>query len=416
MININDAMPGESHSELNPKLWEGDDLKLEARVALLKSAMAFYKFLEIPELELAGVHLVGSNASYNYTDFSDCDVHLIVDYSATDFPDLAENFFMAKKSLWNSKHENVTIKGHPVELYVEDTKKPVKAAGIYDLVHGSWISKPSPEEGTVDQRAVRAKVTALSADIENAAASENEELINQTIDKLRTMRQSGLERAGEFSVENLTFKTLRNMGFLDVLYQAKADAQDAELTVEGECELNELARPETKMDAGQILTQAGYEKAGSGMFADVWTKPESNYALKLFDSSDDSYVDFVKMARQHKSPYFPEFKGSLIKVTSEYYGVRLEKLSGHPDDSFAEIIQKYADYRYRSLTNRIQPDDTFDSVISDMADLEAAYSGLTKACDIMAQTLAKTPSRAFDIHKHNIMMRGTTPVIIDPFW
>ena len=37
-------------------------------------------------------------------------------------------------------------------------------------------------------------------------------------DKIRNMRLAGLERSGEFSVENLSFKLLRRNGYLNKLY------------------------------------------------------------------------------------------------------------------------------------------------------------------------------------------------------
>jgi len=46
------------------------------------------------------------------------------------------------------------------------------------------------------------------------------------------MRGEGLAREGEFSVENLAFKVLRNMGYLDKIRQAAKDAEDDELTLE----------------------------------------------------------------------------------------------------------------------------------------------------------------------------------------
>lgn len=208
-------------------------MRLEVRVTLLKSAYAFLEFLDIEGLELAGVHFTGSNASFNYTDFSDCDVHLIVDYSQTPCPELAENLFTTKKTLWNQTHGEVTIRGYNVELYVEDTANPVHAMGIYDLLKGKWIKWPSKRHPSIDEDAVQAKVTYFEDEIKHAIESEDIDLINIVFDKLKKMRRAGLQHAGEFSAENLAFKTLRNLGYIGKLSKARLRAQDENLTLEG---------------------------------------------------------------------------------------------------------------------------------------------------------------------------------------
>jgi hypothetical protein len=46
------------------------------------------------------------------------------------------------------------------------------------------------------------------------------------------MRQAGLERAGEWSVENLVFKILRNLGIIDQLTEKIRELEDQELSLE----------------------------------------------------------------------------------------------------------------------------------------------------------------------------------------
>ena len=46
------------------------------------------------------------------------------------------------------------------------------------------------------------------------------------------MRKAGLERAGEWSVENLCFKTLRNLGLIDDLTERIRELEDDELSLE----------------------------------------------------------------------------------------------------------------------------------------------------------------------------------------
>jgi hypothetical protein len=52
------------------------------------------------------------------------------------------------------------------------------------------------------------------------------------------MRQAGLERAGEWSVENLVFKILRNLGIIDQLTEKIRELEDQELSLEQAQSLN----------------------------------------------------------------------------------------------------------------------------------------------------------------------------------
>ena len=51
-------------------------------------------------------------------------------------------------------------------------------------------------------------------------------------DKLKDYRQSGLDKDGEFSYENLVFKYLRRSGHIGKLFDEKTKIKDKELSVE----------------------------------------------------------------------------------------------------------------------------------------------------------------------------------------
>jgi hypothetical protein len=46
------------------------------------------------------------------------------------------------------------------------------------------------------------------------------------------MRRAGLDRAGEWSVENVVFKILRNLGLIDQITEKIRELEDAELSLE----------------------------------------------------------------------------------------------------------------------------------------------------------------------------------------
>lgn len=219
------------HNVLNPKLWEKNRLKLEVRVKLLKIGLEFYKFLDIPSLKIKDVVVTGSNASFNYTDYSDIDVHIIVDYSTVGCPNIIENLFMTKKSLWNEQH-NINIRGYDIELYVEDCNEPPVANGVYSILDNEWRIQPSSKKPEYDDKTVILKTIYLMSSIRKIIKNyPSTTTINLIFDKLKKMRSAGLQNGGEFSTENLAFKNLRNLGFLDKLRIAKKEAIDNDLSL-----------------------------------------------------------------------------------------------------------------------------------------------------------------------------------------
>jgi hypothetical protein len=221
------------HDRLNPALWDenADGMLLPVRVSLLRAALAFYDFLEMPELKLSDIVVTGSNAAYNYTELSDIDVHLIVDYSKTTCPTLAENFFTAKKTLWNVSHD-IKVRGFNIEMYVEDQRSPAYSNGVFSILHGRWLHHPQAIKPSYDDAAVIAKTEHLADEIDALLDGQPDAgRLSALMKRLREMRQSGLQAGGEFSTENLAFKSLRALGYLDRLRDARTQAQDHGLSL-----------------------------------------------------------------------------------------------------------------------------------------------------------------------------------------
>ncbi len=232
-MDINQAVNAlDFHSGLNQALWNKGKLRIDVRVTLLRSAWAFVEFLDVPSLVISSIHLTGSNANYNYTQWSDCDVHLVVDYSTFEDPEIAENFFHTKKTLWNALHDGVRVNGFPVELYVEDAKHPVTANGVYDLLNDKWVKKPTREKPHWEAADVIAKSISFIHQINAAISANTSSAIHRVFEKLKSLRRAGLEKSGEFSTENLTFKTLRNLGFVGKLAKARQEINNFELSLD----------------------------------------------------------------------------------------------------------------------------------------------------------------------------------------
>ena len=144
----------ELHTQLNPKLWSvNGQLKPKVHDQILKVADYFIAGLAKDgiKFKLKDIRLVGSNCSYNYTQDSDLDVHLIVDKETLTCPDnLYPLLYSAYRSIFN---KNLDIKFYdiPVELYVEvesadKVQADVKSNGIYSVLNNKWIKEPAQSD------------------------------------------------------------------------------------------------------------------------------------------------------------------------------------------------------------------------------------------------------------------------------
>jgi predicted nucleotidyltransferase len=208
----------EYHNELTSNLWKDDKIRKEVRSKLLNIADLFFDFLEIDWVDIKDIVITGSSANYNYTRYSDIDLHLIIDYKTVhkDCP-LVSEYFNTKKTLFNKNHD-ITIKGRPVELYVEDISSPAKSTGVYSLIKNDWVKKPEYRPVQINDISIKSKLRYYKDLIDEILKDGHDlESIENFIEKIYNMRKSGLEKSGEFSVENIVFKLLRNGGYLDSL-------------------------------------------------------------------------------------------------------------------------------------------------------------------------------------------------------
>lgn len=219
------------HDTLSHVAWQNNSLRKEVRARLLEIAKVFVDYLDVPNFEIADIVLTGSMANYNYTEYSDFDLHIITDYTDLQCEDLAAELYNAKKHIWNDAHD-ITIRGHEVEMYVEDINTPPVSSGVFSVLSNKWIKEPTKENPEVDTDAVNNKVRDLVDQIYRALASADDaQDIRRLIEKLRKMRRSALDIGGEFSVENLAYKVLRNEGYIQHIYDTLVSIQDQQLTM-----------------------------------------------------------------------------------------------------------------------------------------------------------------------------------------
>ncbi len=224
------------HGELNDKLWVGKKLNPIVRKKLLRISKEFYENLGI-KTPIKKIYLIGSMANYNWSSKSDIDLHIFFDYSKiSENIDLVNEFFWAKKGLWNLKH-NIKIKGFDVEIYCNNIKDKPHSAGIFDIYNNKWVNEPTKENFSIDKNSLQTKTASLINQIEEIeednkmSLDEKNEKANNLRERLAKMRQSGLEQGGEFSIENLSFKYLRNNGYMERLINIIKSTYDEKLSL-----------------------------------------------------------------------------------------------------------------------------------------------------------------------------------------
>ncbi len=223
------------HDELNPLFWASDTkLKPVVRKHILKTAKLFEEFIKIPKVKVLDYVLTGSNANFNWTKLSDLDIHLMVDISSLkkSVPELIEEYLFSKKKIWNDLHD-VMIYDHEIECYAQDKDEKHISTGVYSILNNRWIVEPAHEKPDVNDTAIKYKVMYLMNKINNVKNKNKSSITEITAlkKKIKDMRMSGLEKAGEFSTENLAFKVLRDHKYLDLLEKSYTNAVDQSLSL-----------------------------------------------------------------------------------------------------------------------------------------------------------------------------------------
>jgi predicted nucleotidyltransferase len=226
---------------LNPKIWENPEdpnkstMVPKVRKALERIADKFVEYLG-DDVFVDDVVLTGSLANFNWSEFSDFDLHIIVDLKQyEDDSELYKELFNLKKQVFNDKH-NIKIYGYDVELYAQDIEESHYASGVYSVMNNEWITKPKKFKLEIDKEVLKNKIDCWTEKIEKGIESDETKTLDSIKEKLKDYRKSGLEKDGELSYENLVFKFLRRSGHIQKLFDTSNDVIDKGLSVERKLE------------------------------------------------------------------------------------------------------------------------------------------------------------------------------------
>lgn len=228
---------------LNGLVWDKSTGLMDSRVRLRLMSIAdeFLEWCGLSGME-RDVMVLGSICGYNWSDFSDIDLHIIVDYS--DFgieKEALKKMFNALKNNWNNDHGNLSVKGFPVEMYIQGSDEGNASESSYSLWKNEWIDKPKRFDETgieLNKWAIKCKAKEIMSIVDGMESrleqSEGDHHAIEKIcadserlsDKVSKMRKDGLSSDGEYSNGNITYKVLRRMGYIDRMRKLKNRAFD----------------------------------------------------------------------------------------------------------------------------------------------------------------------------------------------
>lgn len=237
-----DVSSFDSKDILCPDIWDGNQLKSDVRMKLLNIADDFIDYLDINWVKPSDIILTGSICNYNWSEYSDIDLHIMVDFSKVDENiKLLKEYFNSKKTNWNIDHDTLFIYGYPVELYVQDINEKHNSSGVYSLERDEWVIEPNPSNVStdgIDFNIVKdcvAKFTNKIDELAEMLKGENDGYMLSLIYNMgqlllkgiKDCRKKGFEKTDkEMNEGNLVFKALRRNESIQKLYDILHETYD----------------------------------------------------------------------------------------------------------------------------------------------------------------------------------------------
>ncbi len=303
-VNPNDVSLSSfrKRGKLIPSVWKNNEtLDSRIRLKLLDIADDFWKFVNITWVEPNAIILTGSICNFNWSEFSDIDLHLVVDFNEVDDrTEFVREYFDSKKNEWNNEHENLKMNGHAVELYVQDIGEEPESGGIYDLEENNWIRKPKEEDIHsigVEKYSIKDKaaeiMTIIDDMIDSFESTDDSHEIEEIGDdaeylwkKIKSLRKDSLEKDGESGSGNIVYKVMRRMGYLDKLWDLRTMIYDRLNSITESTKKVYVAENKLHLiseNTAQLLRNSGYN---------------GNIQMASFNESVRKYIRLLKIINE----------------------------------------------------------------------------------------------------------------------
>jgi len=320
---------------LNPEIWPNGKLEEKIRTHLIKIAKDFINDVGLKGIKVYDIVFMGSLANYNWSKFSDIDLHILVNLEEFDGdPKMIANYFNAYGELWNQEHK-ITVHGYPVEIYVQDIHTIGSASSVFSLLRKRWVKKPTRENFKINAKDIKDKANKFIYKLKDIRQDYQDKQYQSVVDKvtdlkgkIKRMRNSGLEGGGEYSQENLVFKTLRRTPFMDILDNFKAKAYDSLMSV--------METNETMLDEGEVLKKTKFE-----------IKPAT-------DLADEIVINAMYEGQRIASISFIPLENAYWKFNGEMSEEKYNQI--FPSDEFVEIIYLkvyFSNFRGEGLAKKL---------------------------------------------------------------
>lgn len=146
--------------------------------------------------------------------------------------------------------------------------------------------------------------------------------------------------------------------------------------------------------------EKGFELLGNGYYAAVFASKENpNLVYKIGCSVSDPFIDYItRFPHLKNNPHFPIIHNLNISYEDNWYIAQMEELSPLPEHQYSvgRSISSFA--TYGKETPHLPKDKSLKSILSE----------LSRYVDTREDI-------CMDLHNANLMRRGTTIVINDPF-
>lgn len=246
-MNFNETVIDKPKDNLNPRFFIGNKLNRRIRKIMLNLFNILINEITLKKVNQSIVdkNFVGSMASYQWSENSDIDLHLIVDDEELAREYNTSTIEILETLRKTAKHLNKKfyILGHPVELYIQGKNEPFYSDGVYNIEYDTW--EKIPEIKTFDKEKIKKakkqakeykkyifqKMKSINIDLKNMHKNEKnaEKLkndlffIENEISKLKNERNKSIRKEGNDSIGNMRFKFIQRDKVIDKMKNKKED-------------------------------------------------------------------------------------------------------------------------------------------------------------------------------------------------